>query len=59
MNYLVIDKYKKHIQIFINGVDVVPRLSLYTLAKMFKAATTIEKLFPSLLIGKDFSIPGW
>ena len=56
MNYLVIDKYKKHIQIFINRYDVVPRLSLYTLAKFYEAATIIDQLN---LVGKDFSIPGW
>ena len=50
------DQFKKHIQIFINQRDVVPRLSLYTLAKFYEAATIIDQLN---LVGKDFSIPGW
>ena len=51
-----IDQFKKHIQIFINRYDVVPRLSLYTLAKFYEAVTIIDQLN---LVGKDFSIPGW
>ena len=48
--------FKKHIQIFINRYDVVPRLSMYTLAKFYEAATIIDQ---RNLMGKDFSIPGW
>ena len=52
----LMDQFKKHIHIFINQNDVVPRLSLYTLAKFYEAATIIDQLN---LVGKDFSIPGW
>jgi len=38
------DQFKKHIHIFINQNDVVPRLSLYTLAKFYEAATIIDQL---------------
>jgi len=38
------DQFKKHIQIFINRHDVVPRLSMYTLAKFYEAASIIDEL---------------
>ena len=49
------DNFKKHIKIFINRYDVVPRLSMYTLAKLYKAASM---MYQQNLVGKDFSIPG-
>ena len=39
-----IDHFKKHIQIFANRYDIVPRLSLYTLAKFYESATIIDQL---------------
>ena len=46
----IMDKYKKHIQIYVNQYDLVPRISLYSFAKFSKAATRIDQEF-----GRGFS----
>ena len=54
-------KFNDHIQIFINQNDIVPRASLYTVARLFEAARSIDKLikiedFFNILIARQGNI---
>ena len=56
----IIDKkFNDHIQIFIHGNDIVPRASLYTVARLFEAVRSINKLefsFFNILIARQGNI---
>ena len=59
----IIDKkFNDHIQIFIHQNDIVPRASLYTVARLFEAARSIDKLelsfddFFNILIARQGNI---
>ena len=42
--YRIDKRFRDHIKIFINQNDVVPRLSLHTISRLFETVRSIDKL---------------